>query len=301
MIIYLKNNEIDHEQWDACVKQSPRVKPYGFSWFLDIMSPGWEGLIDDDYDSVFPITGARKFGIQYIATPIFLQQLGAYSPDKQLQKALNEFIEYIPDFYRFIDLCVGQRIDSDKFHVTMRANYELNLSAPYEKLYDKFSKHCRRNIEKSMKKKPEIIDDVHPEELVELFINNRGAEIKRIKSRDYQRLINLMNYCRRNRKGRLLGVRTSKKKLIYGIFLVEIKGNTTMLLVVNTNESREKRTGYFIVNELIKELAGTKTILDFAGSSIPSIASFMESFGSINVPFYRIYRNRLIWPVRMFK
>jgi len=72
-------------------------------------------------------------------------------------------------------------------------------------------------------------------------------------------------------------------------------------LVVNTNESREKRTGYFIVNELIKELAGTKTILDFAGSSIPSIASFMESFGSINVPFYRIYRNRLIWPVRMFK
>lgn len=301
MIIYLKNNEIDHEQWDACVKQSPRVKPYGFSWFLDIMSPGWEGLIDDDYDSVFPITGARKFGIQYIATPIFLQQLGAYSPDKQLQKALNEFIEYIPDFYRFIDLCVGQRIDSDKFHVTMRANYELNLSAPYEKLYDKFSKHCRRNIEKSMKKKPEIIDDVHPEELVELFINNRGAEIKRIKSRDYQRLINLMNYCRRNRKGRLLGVRTSKKKLIYGIFLVEIKGNTTMLLVVNTNESREKRTGYFIVNELIKGLAGTKTILDFAGSSIPSIASFMESFGSINVPFYRIYRNRLIWPVRMFK
>jgi len=301
MIIYLKNNEIDHEQWDTCVKQSPRVKPYGFSWYLDNMSPGWEGLIDDEYDSVFPITGARKFGVQYIATPIFLQQLGAYSPDKSLQKALNEFVEYIPDFYRFIDLCVGQRIESDRFHVTMRANYELNLSSPYDKLYDKFSKHCRRNIEKSLKKKPEITGDVHPEELVELFIRNRGAEIKGIRSRDYQRLINLMNYCRKNRKGRLLGVRASKKRLIYGIFLIEIKGNTTMLLVVNTEESREKRTGYFIVNELIRELAGTKTILDFAGSSIPSIASFMESFGSVNVPFYRIYRNRLFWPVRMFK
>jgi hypothetical protein len=82
---------------------------------------------------------------------------------------------------------------------------------------------------------------------------------------------------------------------------VEIKGNTTMLLVVNTDESREKRTGYYVVNELIRGLAGTKTILDFAGSSIPSIASFMESFGSVNVPFYRIYQNRLFWPVRMFK
>jgi len=74
-----------------------------------------------------------------------------------------------------------------------------------------------------------------------------------------------------------------------------------MLFVVNTPDSREKRLGYHIVNELIKQSAGTRTILDFAGSSIPSISSFMESFGSINVPFYRIYRNRLPWPVRMFK
>jgi hypothetical protein len=27
----------------------------------------------------------------------------------------------------------------------------------------------------------------------------------------------------------------------------------------------------------------------------------MESFGSVNVPFYRIYRNLLPWPIRMFK
>jgi hypothetical protein len=74
-----------------------------------------------------------------------------------------------------------------------------------------------------------------------------------------------------------------------------------MLLVVNTPESREKRLGYYMVNELIKAHSQTKTILDFAGSSIPSIASFMESFGSLNVPFYRIYRNRLFWPVRLVR
>jgi hypothetical protein len=105
----------------------------------------------------------------------------------------------------------------------------------------------------------------------------------------------------KNKKGRIIGVRASKKRLIYGNFLVEIKGSKTMLFVVNTPESRERRTGYYVVDELIKESAGTKTILDFAGSSIPSIAAFMESFGSKNVPFYRIYRNRLPWPIRMFK
>ncbi len=301
MIVYLKHNEIDREQWDNCIKDSSRIKPYAFSWYLDIMAPGWEALIDDEYDSVFPIPGFKRFGIRYVATPVFLQQLGAFSPDESTQKAVNEFIEYMPDFYRLIDLCVGQRIDSDRYKVTLKANYELDLSKPYEKLRDNFSKHCKRNIDKSAKKKPEIVTDITPDDLIDLFIRNKGSEIKGIKPRDYQRLNNLMNYCLKNKKGRILGVRKSRKRLLYGMFLVEIIGNKTMLFVVNTEESREKRTGYYIVNELIKESAGTKTILDFAGSSIPSIASFMESFGSINVPFYRIYRNRLLWPIKMLK
>lgn len=301
MINYLKHNEIDREQWDSCIKDTRGAKPYGFSWYLDIMSPEWEALIDDDYDCVFPIPGQSKYGIKYIATPIFMQQLGAYTPDKSQTKALNEFLDFIPESYRLIDLCVGQRIDNDRFRVTLRANYELDLSKPYEKLRDNFSNHCIRNIDKSAKKKPGLSDDVTPDELINLFINNRGALIKGIKTRDYQRLKNLMNFCLKNKKGRIIGVRASKKRLIYGIFLVEIKGNKTMLFVVNTNESRERRTGYYIVNEIIKDSAGTKTILDFAGSSMPSVSSFMESFGSKNNPFYRIYRNRLPWPIRMLK
>ncbi len=123
MIVYLKNDEIDREQWDNCIKLSPGAKPYSFSWYLDIMAPGWEAMIDDDYDSVFPIPCSRKYGIQYIATPNFLQQLGAFSPDKLQQKAINEFIEYIPDFFRLIDLGVGHRISNDRYKVTLKSNY----------------------------------------------------------------------------------------------------------------------------------------------------------------------------------
>ena len=82
MIVYHKNNEIDREQWDNCIRILPGAKPYAYSWYLDIMAPGWQALVDDDYDSVFPVPGFSRFGIQYIATPVFLQQLGAFSPDK---------------------------------------------------------------------------------------------------------------------------------------------------------------------------------------------------------------------------
>lgn len=301
MIVYHKNHEIDREQWDNCIRNSPGVKPYGYSWFLDLMSPGWEALVDDDYDSVFPIPAYVKFGIQYIVTPIFLQQLGAFSPDKPAEKVLVEFLDFVPDFYKLIDLCVGQKPDYEGFKISERVNYELDLSKPYDKLWENFSSHCKRNIESASKKKPEIVSNISPDELIDLFILNKGKEIKGIKTRDYQNLKNLVDFCLKNRKGQIIGVRGARKKLVYGMFLIETPGNMTMLFIVNTPQSREKRINYYVINELIKSHASSRTRLDFAGSSIPAIASFMESFGSINVPFYRIYRNRLLWPVRMMK
>ncbi|MCX6254170.1 MAG: hypothetical protein NTV31_06780 [Bacteroidia bacterium] len=301
MIVYHKNNEIDREQWDNCIKNSPGVKPYAYSWYLDIMAPGWEALVDDEYDSVFPIPGKSRLSIKYVATPIFLQQLGAFSPDKPESNVIVEFLDYMPDFYKLIDLCVAQKIHNDAYKVTERTNFEMDLSKPYEKTWENFAPHCKRNIETSAKKKPELVSDITPDEIIDLFIWNKGKEIKGIIMGDYQRLKNLMNFCVKNKKGRIIGVRAAKKRLIFGVFLIETKGNKTPLFVVNTPESRKKQIGYFFVNELIRDNSSTKTRLDFAGSSIPSIASFMESFGSVNVPYYRIYQNRLFWPVRMMK
>lgn len=299
MINFLKHNEIDREKWDNCVKNSPRSKPYGYSWYLDIMSPGWEALIDDDYDAVFPLPVRKKLGFSYLSTPPFLQQLGAFSPDKPVVSVINEFLEFMPDFYWLIDLRIGQTISHDGFRVALRSNYELALSKPYKKLKDSFSEECRRNIGKASKKKPELDTDLIPGELVELFIANSEKQIKGIKPVDFQHLRELMEFCLRNRKGRLIGVRKGRNKLIYGIFLIEVKGSITMQLIADTPESREKRIGYYVVNELIKEAAGTRTILDFAGSPIPSVASFMESFGSVNNPYCRIYHNSLPWPLRL--
>lgn len=301
MIGYLRNNEINRELWDNCIKNSPECKPYGFSWYLDIMSPGWEALTEDQYNSVFPVPGFRKYGIRYIATPNFLQQLGLYSNDRPAGRTINEFIDHLPHFYWLVDLCTAQKIEREHFNVAIRQNYVLDLSMSYDKLRENFTAHCRRNIEKSGKQITEITGDIRPAELTVLFQENAGSKIKGIKQRDYQRLIELMDFCIRNKKGKILGVRTTGRKVIYGIFVLETEGRMTMLFVVNTGESRERRTGYYVVNELIKESAGTGKILDFAGSSIPSIASFMESFGSKNIPFYRNYLNRLPWPLRLLR
>ncbi|MGQ9621238.1 MAG: hypothetical protein ACUVTX_09690 [Bacteroidales bacterium] len=301
MIIYLRNKEIDRNLWDTCLRNSGYIKPYAYSWYLDIMAPGWEALIDDEYDSVFPVPGFKKYGIKYITTPIFLQQLGAFSPDKPVERVVHEFIYYLPEFFRFVDLCVGQKINSAGYTVTERSNYILPLNRNYDEIWNSFSSDCRRNINLASQNSIVYTTEVKPKELINLFIENTGTGIKGIKQKDYERLETLMNHCLFNRKGRIIGVRSGGNTLVFGIFIVEIPGSKTLLFTANTMESREKRINYQIISELIKENESTSIILDFAGSSIPSVALFMESFGSLKQPYYRIYRNSLPFPIRLLK
>jgi len=302
MIFYRKNDEIDRDLWDDCIKKSSCFKPYAYSWYLDIMTPGWQALIDDNYESVFPLPVHNRFGINYIATPIFLQQLGIFSTSKSETNQSNEFLGSIPDKFKLIDLCIGNiPDDAPGFKLTEKDNFELDLSLTYEELGHSFTSDCRRNIQISEKNKIELTSEISPEELVDLFILNTGESLEGIKTHDYARLQHLMNYCISSAKGKIIGVRVAGKKLISGVFLIQVPGSVTILFTANTTESRKLRTGYFVINEIIKEYASSSTRLDFSGSSIPSIASFMKSFGSLNVPYYRLFRNRLPWPVRFLK
>jgi hypothetical protein len=301
MIVYHKNNEIDREQWDSCIKNSSGAKPYAFSWYLDIMSPGWQALVDDDYDSVFPVPCFSMFGIQYIITPSYMQQLGAFSPDKPASEAILEFLEYMPDVYRYIDLCIGQKIHVEKYRVTEKSNFELDLSRSYEKIWESFSHHCRKSIDTSSRKKHEIVTDITPDEIIGFAIRDNLRNISRVKMRDLQRLKILMNFCVKNKKGRIWGIRASRKKLIFGVFIIETNGNKTLGYIFNTPESVNRKLGYFVINELIKEFSSKRSVLDFAGLSIPSAEPLAGSFGCVQVPYYRIYRNRLFWPVRLMK
>jgi hypothetical protein len=298
MIIYLKNHEIDREQWDNCIRNSSNVKPYPYSWFLDIMSPGWEALIDDDYDSVFPIPSQKRFFFRIISTPFFLQQLGAYSPDKPAENVIYEFLQYLPDFYRYLDLHISQKISSDGIKVTEKLNYVLDLSKPYIRLVENYSSDCRRKIESAEKKGIEMSDDIKPQELLDLFILNNGKSCKGVLPGDYERIKKLMDFCLINKKGRIIGVRGGRRKLIYGLFIIELPVSKTILFDANTAQSREKRVGYFVVNSIIKKYSSSRSTLDFAGSMMAETIPFVESFGAVKEPYYKIQRNRLLWPVR---
>lgn len=301
MINYLNNSEIDRVKWDACLDEIPGVKPYALSWYLDIMSPGWDALVDDDYLSLFPLPRARKYGFSYLATPVFLQQLGLFTPDGDRERIAAEFITFMPEFYRLIDLCIGQEAKAPGYTLTPRHNYELKLDEPYENVWLGYMTDCRRNINIAHRYPQEVVDDVKPGELISLFRNNTAARAGVIRNESYRRLHSLMEHCSKAGSGRLLGVRSPKGKLLWGMFVIEIHGRTTMLFTAGSRKSRELRTSYHVIDHLIRIYAGTGQILDFAGSTVPSIAIFMRSFGGERTTYWRLYCNTLPWPLRLLK
>ena len=301
MIVYLRNEEIDREKWDGCLAEIPGLKPYPWSWYLDIMAPDWEALIDDDYDSLFPLPAFRKYGFRYVATPLFLQQLGSFTPDSDKQGKAEEFLGFMPEFFRLIDLSVGQEARVPGYTLTARTNYELTLREPYDSLWFGYHSDCRRNINIAHRYSQEIVDNVTPHEIVSLFRNNIGGRAGVIRETHYHRLQKLMDYCVSEGLGRLLGVRSPKGKLLWGIFIIDTMNRITLLFTAGSRKSRELRTAYHVIDSIISANAGSGKTLDFAGSSVPSIALFMKSFGGTMTTYYKLYRNTLPWPASWLK
>ncbi|MFZ2287470.1 MAG: hypothetical protein WAV93_10845 [Bacteroidales bacterium] len=301
MIVWLKNEEIDRGKWDDTLAEIPGLKPYVWSWYLDIMSPGWEALVDDDYCSLFPLPRAKKYGFSYIATPVFLQQLGLFAPDGDRRKIALEFIAFMPEFYRLIDLNIGQEVKPPGYTLTPRYNFELKLSDPYEKIWVNYMSDCRRNINIARRYPQEIVEDVKPDEVISLFRNTIGKRAGVIRETSYRRLHSLMDHCLQTGKGKIFGVRSPKGKLLWGIFVIDMADRLTLLFTAGSRKSRELRTAYHVIDHLIKTNAGTGRTVDFAGSSVPSIAIFLKSFGGEQTTYWRLYRNSLPWPARLLK
>lgn len=301
MIAYLTNREIDRARWDESLSEIKGSKPYPWSWYLDIMAPGWEALVDDDYCSLFPLPRFHKWGFNYIATPVFLQHLGLYSADGDGAKIAEEFVGFIPEFYRLVDLSIGQPVAVPGFKVTRRTNFILDLDKPYETMWTNYMTDCRRNVNIAHRYPQEIVADVRPQEVIALFRSTIGRRAGVIREVSYRRIHALMDHCVTTGKGKILGVRSPKGKLLWGMFVIDFCGRITLLFTAGSRKSRELRTAYHVIDNLIKENAGSGKILDFAGSSVPSIALFMKSFNSSETGYYRLYRNSLPFPVRLLK
>jgi hypothetical protein len=295
MIKYLKHDEIDFTQWDKCISNSVGAYIYAYSWYLDIVAGEWDALVDDDYLSVFPLPFRQKFGVKYIYQPVFTQQLGLFSTALQGIARLNEFLQAIPKDFKLIEMNLNKyyvTIKRKNYSLVENRNFELDLAKDYEHIYKQFSTNLKRNIKKASKQELRIAEHVKPEELINLFKDNKGSELNVYSPEDYIRLGRLAYMLLHKGKANIVGVYNRENTLIASALFVSGKTRFIFLFSGLSKEGKEKAAMPFLISSFIKTHSNSNKVFDFEGSNNESLARFYKSFGAQEYHYFGLRQYR---------
>ena len=304
MIHYLKHSEIDKKKWDDCITRAFNGIIYGYSWYLDIVCPGWEALVDEDYRKVMPLTGRVKLGIRYLYQPFFTQQLGVFSVDKLAGEDVEDFLNSIPKAYKLIEINLNtfnKLVPFDRVEVKRSITHELDLIPSYETLHAQYSDNTKRNMKKGIREGLSTVRSASPREVIDLFSANKGKEVGSFGEQHYLMLTKLINECIKRGKGHVWGVNDKEGRLCAGAFFVESNGKVIFLFSGRNKEARTNGAMFFLIDRFIAANSQQNLTLDFEGSNDPNLARFYKGFGSKECLYLQVRKNSLPALIRWLK
>ncbi len=300
---YLSNQNIDRRKWDECIARSFNGIVYAYSWYLDIVSPGWDALVKDDYKSVMPLTCRKKYSVRYLYQPFFTQQLGVFSAEKSDADLVQQFLKAIPKQFQFVEINLNtfNNFSLQNFSIKSNLTHELDLIESYENIAKNYSDNLKRNLKKAGNNKLQIVLSNELESVVKLFRENRGAEISKLKEHDYKVLIQLMNQAIQRGKAQILHVINEHNELCAGAFFIESNNKVIFLFSGLSEEGKNVNAMPFLIDSFIRNNSGKNSTLDFEGSNDVNLARFYKSFGSKECVYLQVKINRLPFPLNLLK
>ena len=289
MIRYIPHKEIDTEQWDACVNKDQRGLIYGFSWYLDMVSPGWDGMVLNDYEAVLPLPVKTKWGIPYIMWPYGAQQLGVFTRRELTAEIVLSFLSSIPRNFLMIDIRLNEGDPVDMIpndRLVKNTNYLLSLSRPYEQIYEGYSGQIRRNLKKAQKHSFRIFEHDSPEALIQFFRREKGSELPHLTDWHYKRMQHVQYVLLHKRRGEVWTIHDEHNTICAGAFFVRTRNRLTYLFGAANDFARQTGAMTYLFNEVFIFNSGQLLQFDFEGSNHPGIARFFEGFGARPVIYH---------------
>jgi hypothetical protein len=296
-IRFLNNSDIDRDRWDQCILSSTHSSVYSSCWFLDLVCPGWKGLICGDYEYIMPLPFHQKFGISYLSQPVYAQQFGIFPEPGQ--EILSEMLNWVIGHFKYIRLSLIPLNIPSKLGFTSEArkNFVLSLNFPYHEIATLYPQNTRRNIRKA-KQSVFILKTIGSEEYLNLKRSFPGVEDD---PRFQKTIAQIITKALKHQKGIIYGAYSSENKLCAAAFFLFDSKRVYYLNAVSSETGKALSAMYAIVDQFIQDHSEQNLLLDFEGSLHPGIARFYEGFGSECELYQHIYRNTLPWPLRIIK
>ena len=286
---------IDKRRWDDCIAKSFNGSVYAWSWYLDIVHPDWEALIETDYERVMPLTPSRKFLLSYMFQPFFVQQLGVYSQSTLSADDVERFVRAIPAKYKIVRYRLNEfnKVDYELGIYEPHRNVVLDLIYDYQSLCNNYNNNTKRNLIKANSAGLTIDKDVKAETIIKLFAENRGRDVEHWKEKEYKRLLDLVDTAIYHECCFVCGVNDIEGRTIAGgIFMCS--HDRIIFLFSGSDESyKNKHALTFLLDNMIREFSESKYIFDFEGSDNDGLFRFYKGFGGKEVYYPEVKYNNL--------
>jgi hypothetical protein len=312
--ILVKRSEIDIHLWDELIKNSEQRCVYGYSWYLDCVSPGWSAIVWPsltDYAVVLPLPIVRKWGIQVVQQPFFCQYLGFFSKIELSKEVAQVFLEKINNQFIYISsysfnpgntpVISNLLPQVPDFISRLLATHWLSLTKTYPEIYNGYSKDKKENLRKSLKQnwKIEYSDNLEP--LLKLFEANHADKITGgVASSAYQLFKKIYNELV-IRKLDSLVYALQDANIHAGCLIVKEGKQHIYLFNAADRIGRKGNARAFLLDNHFQFNTNSAIVFDFESPANTGIVNNYLGYGAHEVRFYSIRKNKLPFPLRKWQ
>lgn len=312
MLRYLTNHQINYAQWDACVANSEARLVYGFTWYLDVVAPGWAGLVKEEagqYVAVMPLPVNYQWGLRYIRQPFFCQQLGVFGIGPAAWVAA-----FLPALQKQFPLISKYSFNTNNFsafgpglppHLKISQHYthHLNLNQSYPVIRQHYTRDRKINLQRSQQAGLIMRASTDIEPLIQLFKADAANRIYGgVSEKAYGQLRQLYQALASRGYAALHYTYTSTGELDAGCLFV-IYGHQIIYLFNAASVAGRRRNGRsLMIDQLIQQYAGQPYVFDFESpAAVPAISRVYQGFGAVPVPYLTLSQNNLPAPLKFLK
>jgi hypothetical protein len=280
-ISFVHHCEIDKQQWDAALLKCSNARVYASSWYLDAMCPGWCALISNDHQYIMPLPVRKKYGIEYIYHPAFVQQLGIFSSAPITEKIITAFIHHVPSTYRWINYPLNSKNLLSPLSISFRQNYLLRLT-DHASLKKRYNRNASRNILKAINAGIHIAEHINYVNIIAIHRSRFN-----LKEKEYGALATVLENAKQHNGLYTVGAFENDVLVAASVYLL-YKNRLIFILNGNTKRGLENGASFLLKDHVIKTFCGTKMIMDFEGSDNRRFSNFYRHFGAHRIEHYPV-------------
>lgn len=283
MISYIPYHSVDRVKYDDCLMRSDQFRGYAQSWFLDAVCEQWDLLVYDDYQAVMPLPLRKKWGLAYVFTPAWVQQLGIFSAGRLDERVIQNMVRRIPRSFFLLDYACNFSIGGDR-RFAARSNYVLALDQDMNAITKGFKKGRKAAFNKDF---GGYTLDTRGDRDALIGLYDKVSAVHQGHKDAREKLLHLLLANSPDLHSWLV----YKNELpVAAMVWLRDHRRLTYLYAAVLPEFRKEDLATFLLKGLMEAYEASGLILDFEGSMHEGIASFFKSFGAVEERYYHYKR-----------